>query len=134
MFAGVGGLWALLWLLGCSGWYIGCCYVVAGVFWVVYRVMQCVCWGGWFVGRNYVVAGVFWVVCRVLLFGCWDVLGGFYSMVSIDRHLKTVIFCHQIGYAHKKRHHCLQTPNWSMGHYCVVSGCSVWLLECSGFF
>ncbi len=24
------------------------------------------------------------------------------------------MFCHQIGSAYKKRHHCLQTPNWSV--------------------
>ncbi len=38
-------------------------------------------------------------------------------MVSIDRHLKNNNFCHQIGFAHKKLHHCLQTPNWSIGQW-----------------
>ncbi len=26
-------------LLGCSGWLLGCCYVVARVFWVVARAL-----------------------------------------------------------------------------------------------
>lgn len=30
-------------LLGCSGWFLECYYVVARVFWVVFRVLLCSC-------------------------------------------------------------------------------------------
>jgi len=49
----------------CSGWFLGCFYVVCMVFWVVSRVCS-----GWFLGCFYVVVKVFWVVPRLFLCSC----------------------------------------------------------------
>jgi len=47
-------------LLGCSGWMLGCCYMVSRVFCVVSHVLRVVT-------RVYTVSMVFWVVSRMLL-------------------------------------------------------------------
>ncbi len=48
-----------MWLLGCYGWLLGHCYVVAKVFYIALRLLEC-----------------FGVVAWVFLCGCWNVLGG----------------------------------------------------------
>jgi len=47
-------------LLGYSDWFVWCCYVFAGVFWVVCRAFYVVARVFlWFLRHCYVVAGVF---------------------------------------------------------------------------
>ncbi len=44
-------------MLNCSGWLLGCCYVVSNVLWVT--MLKC---SGWLLGCRYVVSKVLWVV------------------------------------------------------------------------
>ncbi len=44
-------------MLNCSGWLLGCCYVVSNVLW--FTMLKC---SGWLLGCRYVVSKVLWVV------------------------------------------------------------------------